>query len=151
MKRSLSHKRVRQAGFSLFEILVALAIVSAVVLITVRFVPQQRLNAEVARVSADIKALLSVARAHAAATHTSQLVTFDLERRVVRHREEEITLPASLRIELTTAREISNSASRAILFFADGSGSGGTVSIGAGEKTRRFRVSWLTGSILDER
>jgi len=139
-----------ERGFTLIEVLVVLAILSLVVSTSLWLSPQRRLAGLVTQTLTDIEDLIIAARTEAAASYSAQLVSFDLERRTVFHNDRKLVIPAPVSVELVTAAEVSSDR-RNILFFADGSGSGGTITVSAQTITRRLHVSWLTGSVSHAR
>ena len=63
-----------------------------------------------------------------------------------------VKLPQGMNLQLTTAdTEQTSASSGGIRFFADGSSTGGHISVFQGQREWRINVAWLTGDIsLDE-
>ncbi len=136
-----------QAGFTLTELLVVLAIigllVAAIPVLLQSAVPGTRSLAAARALAGDLRA----ARGQAVAAGTALSIHFDAARQVYRvmpngaaHR-----LPAGVPFALDPARGAD------IAFFADGSSSGGGVSVGDGALKHRVAVEWLSGRVsIDE-
>ena len=149
-------RRAAQAGFTLIEMLVTLAILGGLAsgaAVALRPVRERSLIARSGATLADM-----VARAHAAAIREGRpvLLRFDQEQRSVAIDGTGIRtrLDPSVTLTLTTAREAGAGTEQGIVFLPDGTGSGGRLQLtltGAGTATRTLRVSWLTGAVIDER
>jgi prepilin-type N-terminal cleavage/methylation domain-containing protein len=115
----------RQAGFTLIELLVVLAIMSLVAVVAATTLSRKPGFVARSRVTAEFKASLLAGRDRARQTGAAVAVA----------------LPADLELDAATGL---TPGAHAITFFADGSSSGGTVSI-AGRPA--LRIDWLTGAI----
>ncbi|MEM8623283.1 MAG: GspH/FimT family pseudopilin [Pseudomonadota bacterium] len=76
-------------------------------------------------------------------------VYFDSRHRVLGRVEgKEIVLPEGIELELLSAAELTDSQGRPqILFFADGSASGGQLTLREGDRRATLSVRWLTGVV----
>lgn len=136
-----------ESGFTLLELIVALAVVALVLAVTV-----PRLDIGAGGLRADEHALLSalrLAREQAILTETETAFTIDLE--TLRW-----SVPAagaqgvlSGRASLVVMADIGEKGPRtaAVRFLPDGASSGGEFLLQAGEGRRTVRVDWLTGRV----
>jgi general secretion pathway protein H len=135
----------RQAGFSLLELLVALTIL-ALALSVVSLSASRRSPAfEVRRVSGETVSLLREARLTARSSGRPVRIAFDPEAREVRRAgADPLVVPQGVELSLVSAASAGPSA---IVFFPDGSSSGGAFTFeGAGRKAE-VTVDWLTSRV----
>jgi general secretion pathway protein H len=140
----------RRAGFTLLEVLVALAI-GAIAYAVILGVPGRGTSA------ADLKAAartlasgLRTAQTTAMATRRDALLTLDLETH-----EFEVPgvlqphkLPEKLDLKLLTAEsEVTSEKRGSIRFYPDGSSTGGRITVASGEAKYQVDVDWLTGRV----
>jgi general secretion pathway protein H len=139
----------REQGFTLFEILVVLAIIG---LVTAVMAPAlfRGLGATQARAAAyEIAAALRQARSEAVAENADVAVVFDLARHAYAvERARPRVLPEGVRMDLYDAQvEQLDAATGGIRFFPDGSATGGQVTVGDEAARYQVDVDWLTGRI----
>ena len=137
-----------QAGFTLVEILVVLAMIAlaAAVAMPQALGSRQRLALEAAAI--DIASEMKSARAAAIRTNTEQTLTIDtVSRRYTRDGWTEArTLPGQFTVALDTIRtEQTGSAAGRIRFYPDGSATGGRVILSSGPRRAVVAIDWLTG------
>lgn len=142
----------RQAGFTLIEMVVVLAILALALAIAL---PWSRKSAEAGRiesVATEVSAYLRLARTRAIASNDEVTVGLDLDGRRVRMAgwPRSIELPAHLAVELTAARRELRGRQAAIRFYPDGSSTGGVIRLRDDRKDIHLRVNWLTG-LVDKR
>lgn len=142
----------RRSGFSLIEVIVALAIMAlALVVVPVSMIKLYDAMQYRSAVS-DLLAGLKSARNAAVQSGTSVPFTVDVEsRRVDVGGERSFILPESLKLGLIVAEQEVESQQGAIRFYPDGSSTGGTVFVRrpAGDGVR-LRVDWLLGRVDQE-
>lgn len=149
-------RRVGAAGFTLIEMLAVLAILGSVaagVTVALRPVRERSLLARSVVTLTDL-----IARARSAAVRDGRpvLLRFDPEQRtiMIEGTGARASLDTAVTLTLTTAREAGIGTDQAILFLPDGTGSGGLLRLEiakSGTVARDLRVSWLTGTVTDER
>jgi general secretion pathway protein H len=137
-----------RSGFTLFELLVALAVVGLLLVVLPRSfggVERARLDATVERIAGDLRR----ARSRAILTAIPQRFIVDLDRR--RFGIEGLhasTLPDELTVQIAGAREdIVTRTLIAIRFFPDGTSTGGRIRLDGGARFGEVRVDWLTGRV----
>jgi general secretion pathway protein H len=137
------------AGFTLLETLVALALVAVLLAIAVPAIvvpPGLELRA-----AADLVATgLRQARLAAMRQQRPVALLLDVEARALQVEgvRKIRTLPRAIKLELYTARgEIAGSQVGGIRFYADGSSTGGRVTLTREALSTRVDVEWLTGRI----
>jgi general secretion pathway protein H len=142
----------RARGFTLVELMVALAIGALVVAVAVpasmRMYESFRYRAAVR----DVVTLLATARYQALNRGEAQDVLVNPDKRWVRLNDTTETLPASLKLAVHSARELNREGVGVIRFYPEGGASGGGVDIetasGGGVS---IEVDWLLGRVTQER
>lgn len=125
-------------GFTLIEMLVALAIAALIAGLGFPRL-QSQIAAQEARTSiAAVTALLRTARARAVRTGLTTIVTANAGNSLQQEGLPPLTLPAAVAISTTGP----------LLFFGDGSANGGEITIAAGPRRTRIAISAATGLTL---
>jgi general secretion pathway protein H len=141
---------MRQRGFTLLEILIVLVIAAVAMSIVLAFSGK---GASAADLKAAARALASGLRATqstAMATRRDALLTLDVDAREFSftgdarpHR-----LPDGVDMKLYTAQsEVESTRKGSIRFYADGSSTGGRITVSTGERKFLVDVDWLTGRV----
>ena len=134
-------------GFTLIELLVVLAIIGLMLAAVPRFVagmPDVELRATADDLVASLRQL------HDAAIRQETTTEFVLDPATRSYRLSTVAgaraLPAVVtRARITTVMFRPRDHQARILFYADGSSSGGTIRLGHGDLSTSIRVDWLTG------
>lgn len=142
--------RTRELGFTLFEMLavmVILSLVFAAVPIAARSTsPIAKAKNDAATISARLRGL----RAAAIATSGQKFAVVDIAKRQIRFDDGRapITIDRALSISVTSAdSERTANGLRGIRFYPNGGSSGATITIASGSNGYRIRVNWLTGRV----
>jgi general secretion pathway protein H len=140
-------------GFTLLELLVALALLAIVSAVILAWLPSMADRLAVERLARQIELVLSRAASDARLTGSDQIVAFDLSghapRLVVGNRT--IDLDPSIDMKWVGASELgSNSDRSAIAFLATGGASGGSVALRRGQARTSVAIDWLTGNVRQE-
>lgn len=149
--RRLPPRRAR--GFTLIELIAVVVLLAIVLAIASLSLSKSLGSAKVRAASKDLVAALRYTRGQAIVKGTPQVLVMDLEQNsYVAPGKKSVSLPKDMVLRLTTAEtEQTSASSGGIRFFADGSSTGGHVSVLMGEREWRINVAWLTGEIeLDE-
>lgn len=149
--RRLPPRRAR--GFTLIELIAVVVLLAIVLAIASLSLSRSLGSAKVRAASKDLVAALRYTRGQAIVKGKPQVLVMDLEQNsYVAPGKKSVSLPKDMVLRLTTAETEQTSAnSGGIRFFADGSSTGGHVSVLMGEREWRINVAWLTGEIeLDE-
>ena len=143
----------RPRGFTLIE-LMAVILLLAIALTAVTFSFSKSLrSARITAASRDLVAALRYTRGQAIVKGKQQVLLLNLDdNSYTAPGKSAIKLPAEMHMQLTTAeQEVTGGNSGGIRFFADGSSTGGHISVLQDRREWRINVAWLTGEIeLDE-
>ncbi len=138
----------RRAGFSLVELLVVLAIASAVAALTL---PWMVGTLEQARFGSAVREVLSglrKARGIALLKRRETVFYLDVEEKSYRiDGEKSRPLPEPLHLEVETAKSDLTQTGGKIRFFPDGSSTGGRITLVWGRWRREIDIDWLTGRV----
>jgi general secretion pathway protein H len=149
MKLSPAQTRLpSDAGISLIELLVVLAIISLAYTIAMPNLFTATPSTGLRATALDMKSRLAAARAAAIARSRPVALIVDLPRR--RYASEAdgrwIALPDNLSLSVTTARDIGGRTEvPRLVFFPDGSSSGGKIQLRKDHQSYNVSVNWLTG------
>jgi general secretion pathway protein H len=137
-------------GTSLLEVLIVMAILALVAAVALPSLRAPDRAQSLTAVAADITGRLRAARATALAENRDVAFSFDAETRA--YAVEGIgppqQLPPAMDLAITTAREFARDARDArLLFFADGTSSGGTIKLSHAEQSVTISIAWLTSTI----
>jgi general secretion pathway protein H len=144
----------RSRGFSLIELVVALAILGLAYALVPPLFSGAYATAESRGAARQLAAALRQARNYAVTRRTESVLTIDVDKRDFTLSGDSRTyrLPPGLELKLVTAqREVVADKLASIRFYADGSSNGARVSLGSGGRMFEVDVNWLTGrvAILD--
>ena len=143
----------REAGFTLLEIIVVLAIGAAVYVILLSG-PLGKVGAADLKASARTLASgLRQAQTAAMATRKDAVLTIDVESKefVTSVDPTPRKLPGNPELKLYTAQsEVTSERRGSIRFYPDGSSTGGRITVSSGERKYLVDVDWLTGRVSIE-
>lgn len=139
----------RGSGFTLFEVLLVLAIMGVIAAVVAPMVFRGFSGTQSRAAALEIAAALRQARGAAVAENADVAVVFDIGRNAyAMDRAKPKVLPGDLHIAFYGAQGEQVAADRGgIRFFADGSATGGQVSVSDGKTRYNVDVDWLTGRI----
>lgn len=141
--------RSGQAGFTLIEVLVVLAVLGLMLGLVVARGPQRSPALDLRVAAGQVAGVLRAARARAIAGNRPVLVEIDVAARSIRPGgAAPIVLPADVALAATTTAGLAaGDHSAGFRFAPDGSASGGSVDLAAGERRARIDIGWLTGRV----
>lgn len=141
----------RSRGFTLFEMLLTLAIAAGLtVLAAPAFAPALQ-TARLKAATRDMASALRQARSLAVRQRRDIRLTLDIDQHMYRitGREKIHRIPEEIELKLFTAdSEILGPGRGSFRFFADGSSTGGRVTLAVGARQRFVDVNWLTGQVF---
>jgi general secretion pathway protein H len=141
-------------GTSLMEVLVVLAVLALVAAIALPRAHTLGREPSLRLVASDIAAKLRTARIMAIAQNRDVSFAFDTDRRTygVAGTGAPQTLAAAIELSVTTARpDIRETKEANLVFFSDGTSSGGTIRLTDQHQSVTIGVEWLTGAVHIER
>ena len=135
----------RSAGFSLLELMVALTILALAMSVVSISASRRSPSFEMQRLAGEAVSLLREARLSAQTSGRPVKVSFDAEARELRRTgSQTVAIPQDVEASLVSSASAGPSA---ILFFPDGSSSGGEFTLDAVGRQERVTVDWLTSRI----
>jgi general secretion pathway protein H len=139
----------RQAGFTLIEMLVVVAIMGFALTMVVTRGPVRSQALEMKAAVSEVAQGLRLARSRAIATNTLVQFAVDVPQRSFRiDRGVPTVLPRSLTIAMTAVSdETLGGRLAAIRFNGDGSATGGRIELTDGQRVSQVGVDWLTGRV----
>lgn len=140
-------------GYTLFEVLVVLAIIG-LVLAAVPMISGRRSGPEVRAAAIEIASSMREARSEAITRFRPVAFQLDVDARTYRVGDggSAQPLPRTLELALYTARsELASETAGGIRFFPDGSATGGRITVSEDGQRYVVSVDWLTGAVAVER
>lgn len=139
------------AGFTLIELLVVLAIASIVFGLSAYSLTLLSGRTSPREMAGRIANLLDETRFSASDNGVEEAVSIDMEEKRIWNNRTEVRVPAKLKLDVTTAKEVTLSdGTLQIVFLPDGTCSGAKISVtGADGKGITLQTNWLTG-LTDE-
>lgn len=141
---------MRASGFTLLELVVALAIAALLFVLVLPAGSRQRDHAEMATTARTVAAALRATRSRAIVAGEPELFEVDVQRAAYHAAGAPAAqaLPRGVRVVLYTAQANQNGETAgAIQFYPDGSSTGGGVTLLRGDDRYDVLVSWLTGGV----
>ncbi len=137
--------RGRLAGFSLLELMIALAILALAISVVSASVARRSPGAELRQVSAELSGLLREARLTASETGAPVTIVFDARnRRFSLENSDLLALPEGTDAEVVSSSSLGQPG---IKFWPHGGSTGGAITLRTGTLQERIEVDWLTSRI----
>jgi general secretion pathway protein H len=137
-------------GFTLLELIVVLFIVVLGFSAIVINLSSGNNATEIKAAARDIVSALRYARGQALISHQETTLTLDLAKNsyTVSSRGKVYPIPKAIKVTVVTAQsEITGEGLGNIRFFADGSSTGGRITLERGKAAWQIDINWLTGQI----
>jgi general secretion pathway protein H len=144
----------RSGGFTLIEMIAVIVLIAIVLTVSSLSLSKSLASAKVRAASKDLVAALRYTRGQAIVKGKPQVLVLNLDdNSYLAPGKKAVGLPKDMVMRLTTAEtEQTGANAGGIRFFADGSSTGGHISVLMGSREWRVNVAWLTGEIeLDEK
>ncbi|MBV9290118.1 MAG: prepilin-type N-terminal cleavage/methylation domain-containing protein [Hyphomicrobiales bacterium] len=142
-----------EAGFTLIEIVCALAIVALLAALVLPALPRATSQSRLAGYAVAVAALLKGDRNAAIRNHVAVATKLDADRRIVRSgaRNGAVEIPADVTFAALLAERCSGRrVGSTIDFFPSGASCGGVIDISRHGAGFQVRVNWLTGGVAVE-
>ena len=135
----------RSAGFSLLELMVALTILALAMGVVSISASRRSPSFDIQRLAGETVSLLREARLAAQTSGRPVVVTFDPDARELRRAgSQTVAIPDGVEASLVSSASAGRSA---IVFYPDGSSSGGAFALDGASRRERVTVDWLTSRI----
>ncbi len=137
-------------GFTLLELIVVLFIVVLGISVVGINLSSGDNSTEIKAAARDIVSALRYARGQALMSHQETRVALDLAENTytVSGRDKVYNIPGTIDMTVVTAQSETTGESKGnILFFADGSSTGGRITLERGNTAWQIDINWLTGQI----
>ena len=137
-------------GFTLLELVVVLFVVVLGFSVIGLNLSSGNDSTEIKAAARDIVSALRYARGQALMTHEEATVALNLSGNsyTVSGRDKVYQIPEAIDVTVVTAQtELTGEGTASIRFFADGSSTGGRVTLERGNASWKIDINWLTGQI----
>ena len=140
-----------QPGFTMVELLVAIAIVGLLMAVTVPGSMRFYQSIQYRQAVRDVLTTLGQARHQAMDKGQAQNVGFDAERGQIQFYDDVLQLPKGFEMAVTTANEVNQQNLGVIRFYPEGGSTGGDIDVTSPRgRGVRISVDWLMGSVSQE-
>jgi general secretion pathway protein H len=140
-----------QPGFTMVELLVAIAIVGLLMAVTVPGSMRFYQSIQYRQAVRDVLTTLGQARHQAMDKGQAQNVGFDAERGQIQFYDDVLQLPKGFEMTVTTASEVNQQNLGVIRFYPEGGSTGGDIDVTSPRgRGVRISVDWLMGSVSQE-
>jgi len=147
-ERAERRRQGSAAGFTLIELLVVLVVLALGAGAAVALIGRGTDTAAARGAAWDIAAALRTSRARAIRDNVETVFVLDVRNRTFKGSGAAGNLPEALTLTLVgAATERIDRDVGGIRFYADGSSTGGRITVASGEREYRVGVDWLTGQV----
>ena len=149
---SPSHGQFRTGphGFTLLELILVLAIAAIAAAVAVPNLQPAMVNAQLRAATQDVASALRHTRGQALSLGREAEFVLNVNRHFYRvvGRSKPYPLPDSVKLSLFTADFLQSEGQGSIVFYPDGSATGGRITLKGAGKIRLVDVNWLTGAVV---
>ena len=140
----------RCPGFTLLEMMLVLVIAAVLAAVVAPNMQPAITNMQLRAATQDVASALRHTRGQALSQGREAEFVLNVKQHFYRTtgRRKPYALPESVKLSLFTADTLMEEGQGSIVFFPDGSASGGRVTLEGAGKTRLVDVNWLTGNIV---
>jgi len=137
-------------GFTLLELILVLVVAAIAAAVAAPNLQPAITNAQLRAATQDVASALRHTRGQALSLGREASFVLNVNRHSYRvaGRKKPYSLPDSVKLELFTADFLMAEGQGSIIFYPDGSASGGRVTLKGAGKTRLVDVNWLTGAVV---
>ena len=140
--------RAPDAGFTLIEVTVVLAVLGLVGGLVLARGPQRSATLDMRAAATSVAQTMKGARTRAIATNSPVVVLFSSPPATIQVTGGPVrALPAGIGLTVTSTADLAAGNRAAIQFLPDGSSSGGRVELGDGARSVTVGVDWITGRV----
>lgn len=141
----------RSSGFTLVELMVAMAIVGLLLAVSVPGGLRFYESIQYRQVVRDVLTMLNGAREQSVYRGRAVDVVFDPVQLAISAGEEQLRLPAEFELGITSAQEVNRDRLGVIRFYPEGGSSGGDISIQSpAGRGVLISVDWLVGTVTQQ-
>jgi general secretion pathway protein H len=137
----------KQAGFTLVEMLVVLALIAFAMTISLPYATKSGEARKLEALTSTIIAELRLTRARAIAQNSRYSLAIDLKNRKI-NSSPPIIIPTTVKVELLTVQGQTQANLMSFDFYPDGAASGGKIILAIEGNAREIDVNWLTGAVV---
>ena len=140
----------KYSGFTLVEVLVVLGILTLLLAIIPPLLPNVITSTKIKTATRDIAASLKIARSQAINQQKETRLTLNVRDKLIHLGElhKQLELPEGTELLLVSARAEQQSTDEgSILFYPDGSSTGGRIEVAYAQDKFMIDVNWLTGKV----
>ncbi len=144
-----SPTHLRQAGFTLLEMLTVLVIVGMATSLVALSVSRRSDRMTISALAVEIASRARATRSMAIETGRDATLSIDLGRRNIASagRRSHLTIPADVDLDVVASFAEQRGGFSAIRFFPDGASSGGTIRLSQSGSSYEIRINWFTGRV----
>ena len=137
-------------GFTILELILVLVVAAIAMAVAVPNLQPAMVNAQLRAATQDVASALRHTRGQALSLGREAAFVLNVNRHFYRvsGRGKPYALPDSVKLSLFTADYLQGEGQGSIVFYPDGSATGGRVTLKGAGKTRVVDVNWLTGSVV---
>jgi len=140
----------RPRGFTLFELILVLAIAAVAAAVAVPNLQPAIANAQLRAATQDVASALRHTRGQALSAGREAAFVLNVKQHAYRvaGRAKPYILADSVKLSVFTADFLMSEGQGSIIFYPDGSSTGGRVTLTGAGKSRLVDVNWLTGAVV---